>query len=180
MPSKRKAGAPLTSGPRAKGTNSQAKLKYIHTCIVAMIDSLPRQTFDFMGPREYETSAVYAPVPEETTGPVSSSSSALGTTTTSAVTTTPSTRRRKPPTPAAPAACPDPTAPLTATLSSSSPVLQSQPLVALIPRHPNVHVTCPFCHTTFNSLQAGGWIDQPQSRRRYTLLCDRCASEYRQ
>ena len=117
-------------------TNSQAKLKYINTCITHMIDSLPRQTFDHIMPHEFES------VDQENE---------------------PSFKRRK-------------SAHVKIPFVSSQPVCVDDVFLSYLPRHPNIHVSCSFCKQMIPSLELTWYMEQPHSRRRYTPMCEHCAT----
>lgn len=62
------------------------------------------------------------------------------------------------------------------SFSSAAPVVLHHPFWSSVPQHPNVHLTCAFCQVPCPRVET---LEQPQSRRRYTPLCERCYTEYK-
>jgi hypothetical protein len=164
MSSKKSKGKVKKNGP-----NSQAKLKYINSCIVSMIDGLPRQTFSQMPPVFFEVRESFTEIPvksKETEQSVQKPS-----------------KRRKP----------NPkkqdkdakqlsldvfvTPTLSNSISSDTPIVISSPILSDIPRHPNVHFICAFCKARIPSQILQTYLEHPHSRRRFTPICNRCVVE---
>jgi hypothetical protein len=163
MPSKQKSA----TGGKGQRNTSQAKLKYINTCINTMINDLPRQTFSNIFPPSFEMQHTY---PSISSSSSSSSSPQLD---------QPANKKRR-------GGCGsrvrtrlpslvegDVTVP---NLSSTVPVIICDCLLSHIPRHPNIYLTCAFCQKKFSSYSLFHYVEQPHSRRRYTPLCDSCNS----
>lgn len=155
MPSKQKS----STGGKGQRNTSQAKLKYINTCIDTMINDLPRQTFSNIFPPSFEMQHTYPsisfpqldqPANKKRRGGGSRDRTRLQSLVEGDVTVP--------------------------TLSSTIPVIICDCLLSHIPRHPNIYLTCAFCQKRFSSYSLFHYVEQPHSRRRYTPLCDSCNS----
>ena len=156
------------SKTKKNGPNSQAKLKYINSCIASMIDGLPRQTFSQMPPVFFEVRESFTEIPVKSKENEQSEQK--------------SSKKRKPNpkkdkdvkqlsldvfvNPA-----------LSNPISSETPIIISSQILSDIPRHPNVHLVCAFCKAKIPSQNLHTCIEQPQSRRRFTPICNQCVLE---
>lgn len=144
---------------KSNGSNSQAKLKYINSCVKNMIDSLPRQTFSQLVPFYYETPSSFTPI------------------VTQVVTKKPKRSKKTPQiienTPAllSSSMCNNSDKNST-TLISNHPLFLNYTLMSQIPIHPNIHFGCAFCNCTLETVDC--FIEQPHARRRFTPLCKSC------
>jgi hypothetical protein len=156
------------SKTKKNGPNSQAKLKYINSCIASMIDGLPRQTFSQMPPVFVEVRESFTEIPVKSKENEQSEQK-------------PSKKRK-----------PNPrkdkdvkqvsldvfvTPTLSNPISSETPIVISSPILSDIPRHPNVHLLCAFCKDEIPSQNLQTYMEQPHSRRRFTPICKRCVVE---
>ena len=132
MPPKRK---------NATKTNSQSKLKYINTCITNLMNSLPRQTFDFLALSEFETTSGCSILNIKDGDPIKKKAKSMK---------------------------------FEFEMSSSAPVQLNDYFLSVIPRHPNVNIRCSFCNGDIPSMEAKVYVEQPQARKRYTPICDKC------
>ena len=161
MSSKKSKGKAKKNGP-----NSQAKLKYINSCITAMIDDLPRQTFSQMPPVFFDIRESFTEIPIKTQNSEHSEQK-------------PSKKRKTNPkkqekevkqlsleTFATPT--------LSHPLSSDTPITIFNPILSDIPRHPNINLVCAFCKVEIPSHDLHTYLEQPHSRRRFTPTCTRC------
>lgn len=137
---------------KLNGTNSQAKLKYINSCVKNMIDSLPRQTFSQLMPLYYETPPSYTPI----TGSVAAKKIKR------------SKKKSEKPVPSD-----DSSNHSNTVLSSPTSLFLDCNLMTQIPVHPNIHVACSFCSDHLVSVDH--FIEQPHTRRRFTPLCESCS-----
>lgn len=162
MSSKKSKGKTKKNGP-----NSQAKLKYINSCIASMIDELPRQTFSQMPPVFFEVRESFTEIPvksKETEKPEQR----------------PSKKRKSNPKKKDKdvnqlSLNADVTPTSLKPISSETPIVIHNPILSDIPRHPNVYLICAFCKTEIPYLHM--YLEQPHSRRRFTPICNQCVLE---
>jgi len=144
-----------SSTGKSQRNTSQAKLKYINTCINTMINGLPRQTFSNIFPPLFETQHTYPSISPQIDQPASKKRRGNS-----------RVRVRLPLPVEGDVTVPD--------LSSTVPVIICDCLLSHIPRHPNIYLTCAFCQKKFPSFSLFHYVEQPHSRRRYTPMCDTC------
>jgi hypothetical protein len=142
---------------KSNGSNSQAKLKYINSCVKNMIESLPRQTFSQLVPFCYETPSSFTPI------------------VTQVLSKKPKRSKKKLETPV------DPQILVSSTItnesneiSSNHPLFLNYSLTEQIHIHPNIHITCAFCNQALDTVNHV--IEQPHARRRFTPICGSCKS----
>ena len=59
-------------------------------------------------------------------------------------------------------------------ISSSEPVQLNDCFFSVVPRHPNINIQCSFCKNIMPSMNVNVYVEQPQARKRYTPICDKC------
>lgn len=163
--------------PKKSGNNSQAKLKYINSCVKTMVDEMPRQTFSHMIPMFFHTRDSYSGLETIDT----ENENILGDRNKTHAQPPKSSRskKRKANTQEVPTL--NNNVPLQqlsthpiSVLSSTHPVILKSCLWNDIPHHPNVFIICAFCHKEVPSQQMNQCMEQPHSRRRFTPMCDQC------
>lgn len=171
MPPKTKKSGQTRSKFKKTGNNSQSKLKYINSCVKAMVDDLPRQTFSHMVPVFFDMRETCSNLMSDT-----QTVDDCGTT------TAPKSKKRKknnakesvPVNTNISSLSSSPQLILTPNLTSDQPVVLCQYLLSEIPRHPNIYLVCAFCNREIPSMQMDNYIEHPHSRRRFTPMCGQC------
>jgi hypothetical protein len=169
---KKKTTTPSAHAPKKKTTknsNSQAKLRYINSCISTMIGDMPRQTFSNIFPVVFICSTDHIVPNHEVQPPRSSNPKRKRTST--------------------PAIIPSPTVVMDTQVMDtqvmdtqvvakrSKTVILQECFLPNIPSHPNIQIQCAFCHKEI-SLETGShpYIEQPHTRRRFTPICQLCST----
>lgn len=148
------------SSKKSNGSNSQAKLKYINSCVKNMIDSLPRQTFSQFVPLFYETPSLFTPIsiPVTSKKPKRSKKKLENTVDTQTILSSNIDN--------------DSEKKSTVLLSSDHPLFLNYSFTEQIHIHPNIHITCAFCDQALDAVKY--FIEHPHARRRFTPVCGSC------
>ena len=167
--------------PKRKTTcknNSQAKLKYINTCIKSMIDSLPCQTFVYFPPNDVQvtTQCLVLNMEQGSTQSTQSNlkrkfqnnsnilnNNIINTTKKKSQSNQHNVDNNT-----------INNFQINSEISSGSKIQLNECFLDVLPHHPNIALQCVFCKKSIQSRNDYTCIEQPQARKRYTPVCVDC------
>ena len=150
--------------------NSQAKLKYINTCIKNMIKSLPCQTFISFAPNDVQITAHCLGLNTEQ---IIQQNNLKRTSNSNSPKNTSNSCKSQPKRHQLSNNINN--IQMNCEISSDNKIQLNECFLDVLPHHPNIFLQCSFCKKVISSIDNYTYIEQPQARKRYTPVCADCA-----